>query len=299
VRNSLRAFGTPLVIDGPCDTKYYDYADATLTPWFDRDDALSHIQRRCLKQTINEQESKWLTEFVSNGFIVADDLVEPELIDQIGLELQDAVAKNVNGYEYGSSDRINNLHLVYPGIRKLWAHPKILKLLEVIFESKPRPCQTLAFIFGSQQDAHQDTIHLTPFPAGYMCGVWIAIDDVQPDFGELVVYRGSHRTPRVYTKETGCPKFVNSEWTQFGKVVVPIWRRLVETGSFQRIVYRPKRGTVLIWHENLLHGGSVRKDASLPRRSIVSHIFADGGLAFYDSTGMVGAMEPLENLSLN
>src|SRR5207244_1237743 len=107
----------PLVIDGPCDTKYYDYADATLTPWIDRDDALSHIQHRRSEQTINEQEAKWLTEFVSNGFIVADDLVEPELIDQIGLELKDAVAKKINGYEYGSSDRINNLHLLYPGIR--------------------------------------------------------------------------------------------------------------------------------------------------------------------------------------
>jgi hypothetical protein len=32
----------------------------------------------------------------------------------------------------------------------------------------------------------------------------------------------------------------------------------------------------LIWHENLMHAGGIRKDTALPRRSIVSHVFADG-----------------------
>jgi len=48
---------------------------------------------------------------------------------------------------------------------------------------------------------------------------------------------------------------------------------------------------VLVWHENLLHGGSVRRDTSLSRRSIVSHYFADGAIAFYDSTGLPGHLE--------
>jgi ectoine hydroxylase-related dioxygenase (phytanoyl-CoA dioxygenase family) len=51
----------------------------------------------------------------------------------------------------------------------------------------------LTYVFGSQQEAHQDTIHLTPFPAGYMCGTWIALQDVVPDSGELIVYPGNHR----------------------------------------------------------------------------------------------------------
>jgi len=35
----------------------------------------------------------------------------------------------------------------------------------------------------------------------------------------------------------------------------------------------------------------VRKDTTLSRRSIVSHYFADGSIAFYDSTGLPGHME--------
>ena len=40
-----------------------------------------------------------------------------------------------------------------------------------------------------------------------------------------------------------------------------------------------------------MHGGSVRDDQSLSRRSIVSHYFADGTIAFYDSSGAAGHLE--------
>lgn len=140
-----------------------------------------------------------------------------------------------------------------------------------------------------------DTIHLTPFPAGYMCGVWISLEDVQPNSGELEVYKGSHRRPRVYMHDMGCAK-VKGEWSEFGNKVVFVWRRIIQAGNFERVVYRPRKGTVLIWHENLMHGGSIRIDKSLSRRSIVTHNFADGSIAFYDSIGTVGYMEPKENL---
>ncbi len=296
VAESLRTYGTPLILDGPCDTSQFDFGVPTLNPWFDRDDALDHIHALRAQGRIGDQGVLQLTQFIADGFVILDGLVEPELITQIRNELDDAVDKKIEGYKYGSSQRIPNLHLVYPGVRRLWAHPKILHFLELIFESKPRPCQTLTYIFGSQQDAHQDTIHLTPFPAGYMCGVWVAIDDVKANSGELEVYRGSHRTPRLYLKDTGCPKVTNGDWAEFGRLVVPIWERMISAKKFERIVYRPKAGTVLIWHENLLHGGGVRKDMALSRRSVVSHFFADGAIAFYDSTGAVGNMEPVDRI---
>jgi ectoine hydroxylase-related dioxygenase (phytanoyl-CoA dioxygenase family) len=49
--------------------------------------------------------------------------------------------------------------------------------------------------------------------------------------------------------------------------------------------YTPKAGSVLIWHENLAHGGSPRKNDELTRKSIVSHYFARGAAAYYDSQG--------------
>ena len=90
---------------------------------------------------------------------------------------------------------------------------------------------------------------------------------------------------------SGCEKVTNNDWSTFDHTVAARWREMLASNNFDKITYRPKRGTVLIWHENLMHAGGVRIDPSLSRRSIVSHYFADGSIAFYDSTGSAGYME--------
>ena len=77
-----------------------------------------------------------------------------------------------------------------------------------------------------------------------MCGVWTALEDVQPDSGELVVFPKSHRLPRVYMKDAGAAK-VTDDWTEFGDKVVDIWTGHLQphSGKFKREVYRPQAGT--------------------------------------------------------
>lgn len=66
---------------------------------------------------------------------------------------------------------------------------------------------------------------------------------------------------------------------------------------YKSFTYQPKKGTVLIWHENLLHAGSARLDKSLPRCSVVIHTFADGAIGYYDSPGMAGSAVPFSQLT--
>lgn len=231
--------------------------------------------------------------FVRDGFLILPDLIDEELVAAVNAEIDHAIDVGVQGYKFGTSQRIEHLHAQYPNVRKLWLDERHRRFANLIFGSTARPCQTLTYVFGSQQDAHQDTIHLTPFPAGYMCGTWIALQDVVPDSGELVVYKGSHRERRVYMAEAGLEK-ITGDWSVFGETVCRKWEEM--SSRYEPIVYRPKKGTVLIWHENLLHAGSVRLDKSLQRRSIVIHCFADGALAYYDSTGMGGSAVPVRDL---
>ena len=91
-----------------------------------------------------------------------------------------------------------------------------MKILSAIFDDQAVPCQTLNFIHGSQQAVHHDVIHLTPFPAGFMCGVWVTLEDIHPDAGPLVVYPGSHRLPRLYSRTVGALKVrKRSQWDAF------------------------------------------------------------------------------------
>ncbi len=290
VAGSLRSRGTPVLLEGLFDASLYDYADPRMTAWFDREPeaAEAHIAGLLERREIDAGEAAALRHFVENGFLTLDGAVAPEHLERLVAALDDAVDKRVEGYEWGASQRIHNLHLRYPAIRELWLHPKVLRMLGLIFGERANPCQSLSYVFGSEQQYHQDTIHLTPFPAGRMCGVWTALEDVQPDSGELVVFPGSHRLPRVYMQASGAAKVVDEDWAEFGEKVVPIWTEMLEAGKFKREIYRPKAGAILIWHENLMHAGSPRRDREKSRRSIVGHYFADGAVVYYDSSGMPG-----------
>ncbi len=291
VRASLRAKSTPVASEGLVDSSDYDMANPELAAWFDRPDALERLTAMRRSGAVDAAEEGPLRQFITEGYAILPVAVDDDLLGTIGRELDDAVERKIEGYEYGSSQRIHNLHVQYPGARALWKHPAVMRYLELIFGVPARACQSLTYIFGSQQGPHQDTIHLTPFPAGHMCGVWVALEDVRPGAGELEIYAGSHRLPRVYIKGSGCDKVTDGDWSRFENTVAARWREMLATRRFDKVVYRPTRGTVLIWHENLMHAGGLRRDPSLSRRSIVSHYFADGAIAFYDSTGVPGHLE--------
>ncbi len=282
VARAMRDHGTPTFFAGHCDSRLYPY-DAH-SAWFDRPDALDHIAHLLEEGRVDQTEADNLRQFVEQGFLILEDLIDAELVGQVNAEIDAAIASGYQGYEYGSSQRIEHLHLHYSAIRKLWLDERHRRYVDLIFAARARPCQTLTYVFGSQQGMHQDTIHLTPFPAGYMCGTWIALQDIQPDSGELLVYPGSHRQKRARMADHDMPKITNGEWTDFVEVVGAEWARMAK--KYEPVVYRPRQGTVLIWHENLLHAGSERKDLTVPRRSIVIHSFADGAVGYYDSTGL-------------
>ncbi len=219
------------------------------------------------------------------GYLVLDEFVDRANCERINGDLDALIASGVLQYGF-KGQRINDLFEHSEATRNLWSHPEIIKVLSAIFDDQAVPCQTLNFIHGSQQGVHQDVIHLTPFPQGFMCGVWVALEDVHEDSGPLVVYPGSHRLPRLYTRTVGVEKVrEHKQWQDFGERYSPKVKELVDRSGLAPVYYTPKAGSVLIWHENLAHGGSARKNDELMRRSIVSHYFARGAAAYYDSQG--------------
>jgi ectoine hydroxylase-related dioxygenase (phytanoyl-CoA dioxygenase family) len=290
-RDSLKRAGTPLAVT-ETDSTLYDYDDESLAAWHDRspEAAEAHLATLAATGAASDDEIAALRHFASEGYLVLPDLIGAEQLASLNAAMDDAVEKKVEGYVWGASQRLHNLHLTYPAIRDLWQDPRILRMLGLIFGVPAKPYQSLTYVFGSEQLYHQDTIVLTPFPAGRMCGVWTALEDIQPESGELMIYPKSHKLPRTYMKDLpGVPK-VEGDWTRFGDAVAPLWGEFLK-GKFATEIYQPKAGTVLIWHENLMHAGRVRRDKSLSRRSIVGHYFADGCVAYHDANGMPATLD--------
>lgn len=287
VAAALRGHHVPLVFQGDCDSSYYTAASASAGHWLDAPDVESRIDAQVASGDITAREAEQLRAFKRDGFVILDEQLPDDLVNRANADLDRAIAEGWQGYRYGDSTRLEQMHVHFPAVREVWLYRPVHRFLSLVFGVPSNPCQSLVYVFGSQQDAHQDTVHLTPFPAGLMCGVWAALEDVQPGSGELVVYPGSHRLPRVYLHDAECAK-VRGDWSEFGRKVVGRWNELLKAEGTEPVPYYAKKGQILIWHENLMHAGSVRRDTSLSRRSIVTHHFAQGAIAYYDSSGDVG-----------
>src|SRR5262249_48557545 len=75
-------------------------------------------------------------------------------------------------------------------VRAVACNQIIQKLLSDIFGRKAWPFQTLTFPVGSQQHYHSDSVHFSSIPERFMCGVWLALEDVHEDAGPLVYFPG-------------------------------------------------------------------------------------------------------------
>jgi ectoine hydroxylase-related dioxygenase (phytanoyl-CoA dioxygenase family) len=151
-------------------------------------------------------------------------------------------------------------------------------------EHDPRPLQTIASHKGTQQGLHSDSIHMTTYPLGYLTAAWIAFEDIDPNSGPLVYYPGSHRLPYVFSKDVGISEedFKRDGYAPYHARYEPYIRKLVEESGIEPHYFHAKKGDVLIWHANLVHGGSRREDLALTRRAVVCHFFVKGAFVYHD-----------------
>lgn len=289
VADDLRGFGTPPIVGRIIDSTLFPYEKGTARAWFNADfddDIPMSLEPASDATTAQRHLLRW-------GFCVLHEQLPTQLVDQFRRELPNAIDSGELNYRAGSSDRIRGAHQKLASARAIWLHRPVLDFLENYFKDTPCACQTLTYVNGSEQNAHQDSIHLTPYPGGFMCGVWVALEDVQENSGELFIYPGSHRSGSIRASDLGLHKVVNDDYSHYAIFDQAI-RDLIETHGYERLVYRPKAGQILVWHENLIHGGSPRLDQSRTRLSVVSHYFAKGSIGYYDSRGEAAALETLD-----
>ncbi len=180
--------------------------------------------------------------------------------------------------------RFLNPHKKVGGFCRILKHPELYRWIRLLMEREPKPLQTITSHKGSQQAAHSDSIHMTTYPLGYLTAAWIAFEDIHPDSGPLVFYPGSHRLPYVFSKDVDItePEFKRDGYSSYQAKYEPRIRQLIQTHGLEPHYFHAKKGDVLIWHANLIHGGSVRKDMQLSRRALVCHYFVKGSFAYHD-----------------
>ena len=226
-------------------------------------------------------------EWERDGYVILRGVLEPSACGALGEVLGEAwryghpdqlVVDSTTGrsrkLEAGDARRLTravDTHVHYPEARELLANPVVTGRLREIFGADPLYFQTLVFELGSEQGLHQDTSFVVVDDPMAMVGVWIALEDVQAGSGELRYVPGSHRL-ELYEFAPGRRHFDSSiDPASLHEAYYPlITQRCADQGlAEQRFLAR--KGDVLIWSADLVHGGSPIVDATLTRRSLVAH----------------------------
>jgi len=260
-------------------------------PWLDLPDAAERIEAKLQAGEITRKEAEQCRFWAKNGYIIVPRLFDPEVLDAVWAGYESAVSRGkiVLPPEPASPEdpyagRYLNPHKKVGAFCRILKHPGLLQHLRVLMEREPKPLQTIASHKGSQQGVHSDSIHMTTYPLGYLTAAWIAFEDIHPESGPLVYYPGSHKLPYVFSKDVGISEeeYRSAGYRSYLDKYEPRVRELIAERQLEPHYFHARKGDVLIWHANLLHGGSARKDMQFSRKAVVCHFFVKGSFVYHD-----------------
>nr|WP_284699573.1 phytanoyl-CoA dioxygenase family protein [Sphingomonas lycopersici] len=193
--------------------------------------------------------------------------IQDNLQPRYGIDFNDPRSDKTSG-----EHRIQDAWKFDEDVRAIAANETVLDLLSKLYGRRAFPFQTLNFPVGTQQEIHSDSVHFSSLPERFMCGVWLAMEDVGPNAGPLFYHPGSHRWPIMTNALIGRRGFgstLNSAQDPYGAA----WRALCAVDAAPAETFLARKGQALIWCANLLHGGTHQDDPSQTRWSQVTHYY--------------------------
>ncbi len=286
----------PVVPDRPLDARGLtqfragSFPDAGPRPWLDRPDAAEAIETKRARGELTAAEAAFARSWVRDGVVVIPRFVADDRIDAAWDAYERALAERRLTPDAEPTDadplpgRTLNAHFAVPEIDALLHDPGVVELVSVLLGARALPFQTIIGHKASEQPAHSDAIHMTTYPLGYLAATWLAFEDITPESGPLVYYPGSHRLPYVFAEDVAISpdEFRTDGYGPYVQRYEPRIADLVAEHGFEPRTFAPRKGDVLLWHGNLIHGGAPRARIGPSRRALVCHYFAEGCVTYHD-----------------
>jgi phytanoyl-CoA hydroxylase len=253
--------------------------------WVDTADATRQALGKVERGEISEDEFHLISLFIANGYCIIENAIDGELIDGYLADVEKLFATRpdlwvsegptVKRLGEARVDRaltkVLDTYMVSRRALRMAFAPKLERMLKIIFGEAPVVHQGLHFQVGSTQAIHQDTAYVVVKPALALAAAWIALEDVKPGGGELIYYRGSHRFGDfLYPGEQRHWRTDAHGHEIHNHHLAWLHREAIKKGSPLEYFW-PKKGTLLIWHADLAHGGAPIVNSGYTRKSIVFH----------------------------
>ncbi|QIP17415.1 phytanoyl-CoA dioxygenase family protein [Spirosoma aureum] len=229
------------------------------SPFFNRE-----LQQVNLDPVLAEQ----IRRYAEDGYLIFDPEIDESVLDEARREVEPL---------YGNELRKQDAWKTVSAVRTIATAPKIMEMLRVLYRREPIPFQTLNFPVGTQQRTHSDSIHFNSIPQRFMCGVWVALEDVRADNGPLHYYPGSHKLPFYDLIDMGLK---GSEAQTVEEIYGGTYKKyeerldeIIQAHGLKKETLNMPKGKAIIWSANLLHGGEKILTPGSSRHSQVTHYF--------------------------
>jgi ectoine hydroxylase-related dioxygenase (phytanoyl-CoA dioxygenase family) len=251
-------------------------------PWLDEKNSKEVLPANPIFKNLDFNKQQSLLSWSDNGYAILNNFFSNEEVDKTNEEIERLIKADKANWRY-----VNKVMFAMEQsehIRKMANDPKLLSVLDLLLGKKVIPFQSINFITGSQQKTHSDSIHMTTFPLGYLIAVWIALEDIHENNGPLHYYPGSHKMEYLMNEhfDHGGNKFLLGEGS-YKKYEEKI-EEILKSSRYEKKIFKAKKGDLLIWHANLLHGGEKVTDPQSTRKSMVFHYFAQDVICYHEIT---------------
>jgi phytanoyl-CoA hydroxylase len=245
--------------------------------WIDRPDA----EEVLASKTASTQAKDAIRSLIKDGIIVIRGAHAPELCRAVVDDYQryietnhDYVMQNLD--TLGREKRLVNFHLWSSAAAQIGTNPKVMEILDLLFDNETAVYTSLTFKYGTQQPVHRDTPHFATWPPKRFAGAWTALEAVKTEAGPLFYHPGAHRftinqqrfmneaIQRLPT-ESVSEQLLMALDLYNGEVI-----RTAPTVS-DATTLELQIGDTVIWHPELPHGGLPASDPFITRKSIVFH----------------------------
>jgi ectoine hydroxylase-related dioxygenase (phytanoyl-CoA dioxygenase family) len=178
-----------------------------------------------------------LDRIAADGYTIVEDAIEPDLVDELTdelarLEVDLGIVPAGNDFEGRQTVRIYNLLVHGPAFQRIPVHPNVLPLVEGVLDDGCliSSLSSIAICEGeTPQPIHADD-QLMPIPKPHpptVCNTMWALTDFTEANGATRIIPGSHLADA--SPDYGAP--------------------------YESIPAEMRRGSVLVWHGSLWHGG--------------------------------------------
>ena len=231
---------------------------------------------------LSEEEKHKAKYFAENGYLIFDSKVDDTVLEEAkkGLAPRYIAASQADPSNRELSYKLQDEWRVNENVKMIAAAPAIMDTLRLLYRRRPIPFQTLSFSAGSQQDTHSDMIHFSSVPERFMCGVWVALEDITEEMGPLHYYPGSNKLPFYSLTEMGVPasrsRKSKNHYMDYEDYYILFIKEVIKNLGLQKKQLTIKKGQAMVWAANLLHGGEAITRPGATRHSQVTHYYFEG-----------------------